>query len=803
MGPNLTPVSAEDNCSLERAPRTPNTRDRLVRSVGGRPWLLAGAFLVLCVTVVQWPFIWPGHVPITQDVIHLFYPLNHLTGQLLREGRLPVWNIHQMAGMPLIGDPEAGWGSITAMVAYATLSLPKAGGAMMLAHMVLAALGMLLFMRSTGVGVPGATLAAVAYWLSTQIFAPRLDLAYGNLSYIGVVSWLPWLLIGIDVAVRHGGRRRLAGWTLTAFAASQELSIWFGQGAYYALGAAAAYLLFLTVIGPSSVPLSAVARLRQLALHSVALSLLTSLLSAWTLFPRLELLAVSNLSGGYSEGEQQFAGGSPWWVGRLLLEFSSDYSKPYIGAATVLLMLGTLFLRARRTQAFYAAMVVLTYLVSLRWLVAATSDSETVRTLVGLVPGALELHLHYPERVAFVYVFFASALAGTAMDAMLQARGRLRMALPAALALSFFAVLVSRGGTSWWTYRWFAMGTGVFTAVVLLTWYGKLHSRWAAVILVGFTAAELMLNVATAHDQAIKIEDPTPYYATPNNQAVADRLGSAVGSERFFGYDPRTLRSSAVGYRKAFAEPVAVELMLLAQATVLGLEDLQGYNPIHLRSYDRLLAVANGKRQNYRSAYIMPSALDSQLIDMLNARYVVTKPHTKLKGKFELVGSDDGVSLYRNRAALPRAWVVHEAVVGDDEEALYAIHNHTIDPRRAAVTPTRLDGLRKPSGAEQVGIRRYEPDHIDVDAALTAPGLLVLSELDYPAWKVKIDGKPQPVIRANGALRAVQVPAGRHTVTWYYSSAWTWAGIYLSLAGAIGLTLTFVFWQRLPSTFAG
>ena len=42
-----------------------------------------------------------------------------------------------------------------------------------------------------------------------------------------------------------------------------------------------------------------------------------------------------------------------------------------------------------------------------------------------------------------------------------------------------------------------------------------------------------------------------------------------------------------------------------------------------------------------------------------------------------------------------------------------------------------------------------------------APGLLVLSEVYYPAWKAYVDDLPVPLLAANHALRAVPVPADR------------------------------------------
>ena len=86
--------------------------------------------------------------------------------------------------------------------------------------------------------------------------------------------------------------------------------------------------------------------------------------------------------------------------------------------------------------------------------------------------------------------------------------------------------------------------------------------------------------------------------------------------------------------------------------------------------------------------------------------------------------------------------------------------------------------------ADQATITQYAADTVRLDVDTGAPGLLILSDAYYPAWQARVDGSPAEVYVADGALRAVAVPAGRHAVEFQYASA------ALPLGAAItGLTL--------------
>ena len=55
---------------------------------------------------------------------------------------------------------------------------------------------------------------------------------------------------------------------------------------------------------------------------------------------------------------------------------------------------------------------------------------------------------------------------------------------------------------------------------------------------------------------------------------------------------------------------------------------------------------------------------------------------------------------------------------------------------------------------------------LDVDSA--KGGIVVLHDLYYPGWQVRIDGEPAPILRANVLFRGAEVPAGHHLVAFEF-----------------------------------
>ena len=145
------------------------------------------------------------------------------------------------------------------------------------------------------------------------------------------------------------------------------------------------------------------------------------------------------------------------------------------------------------------------------------------------------------------------------------------------------------------------------------------------------------------------------------------------------------------------------------------------------------------------------------------------------------------IRVYRVPDPLPPTYVVSSARLAADDAALAALVDPGVDLRREVILEPGANA-ESPSGGEggtsAAGSSRIveeAPDRVVIDADLSRPGYVVLSDAYDGGWRVHLDGRPATLLRANVGFRAVAVPAGHHRLEQVYRPPSILIGSVISL----------------------
>ncbi|MBK9421133.1 MAG: hypothetical protein IPN44_08770 [Flavobacteriales bacterium] len=147
------------------------------------------------------------------------------------------------------------------------------------------------------------------------------------------------------------------------------------------------------------------------------------------------------------------------------------------------------------------------------------------------------------------------------------------------------------------------------------------------------------------------------------------------------------------------------------------------------------------------------------VLNMLNTKYII-------------YANDKAPIL--NTHALGAAWFVGEVKEAKDANEEVTLLG-TINPAKTAVVDARyyneLANAAKPDSTASVKLKGYRSNDLNYTVRSANGGVVVFSEIYYgPDWVAEIDGNPAPYVRADYVLRAMQVPAGEHTVRFHIVS---------------------------------
>lgn len=202
-----------------------------------------------------------------------------------------------------------------------------------------------------------------------------------------------------------------------------------------------------------------------------------------------------------------------------------------------------------------------------------------------------------------------------------------------------------------------------------------------------------------------------------------------------------------------------------------GISSIGGYHPAKLGIYQELM-----DQVGFSSFPVL---------NMMNTRYLISRQPLIDSGLSPVVESEGGY-LYRNDAALPRAFLVDSVRVIAGKDALFeALKDPGFSPGEYAILEKPVGAQFGPLDDSSVEITLHTPHRIEVAVEAAAPCLLVLSEVFYPAgWRAEIDGDPAEIYKTNYVLRSVIVPEGRHEVVMTFDPSSFTTGLLVSRAAS-------------------
>jgi hypothetical protein len=184
---------------------------------------------------------------------------------------------------------------------------------------------------------------------------------------------------------------------------------------------------------------------------------------------------------------------------------------------------------------------------------------------------------------------------------------------------------------------------------------------------------------------------------------------------------------------------------------------VDGYHGAKLGRYDEVL---NRYIYGMYDEYVLEQELSPENINilaMLNVKYcIVGNSHISLS-------SDLGV------APMGAAWFVEGGKRVDTPKEAFATIGTTDISKYAVVEPSApaLEGSYATSGS--IALVEYAPNYLKYEYDSPAEALAVFSEIYYPdGWTAYIDGVEADYFSANYILRAMELPAGKHTVEWRF-----------------------------------
>lgn len=724
----------------------------------------------------------PGGIPNKAqyfDVIRQLYPWKILSIESFKHLAIPLWNPYNFSGTPLLANNQSAvWYPVNLL--YFLFPSFAAWALSVMFQPVLASFGTYLFVRKIGIGKWGSLLASIAYGycLFQSVF-----LEYNTIGH--TIAYLPWALLGIESLLQN---RRITGSLF--FVLSLVFSFFSGHIQIWAFS-------FLFVLIYALFRLFSLKKKLLFGIEMVILSIQVIALVGIQLVPTLELInRAARVSQNYSFLIHNLLL-QPYQLLLLLIPdmFGNPATRNYVlsdsypGNAMYIGIIPFIFacyafLKGKTDKIilfFVGSSLVLLFFI--------------VRTSFTEVFYQLQLPLFStgsPSNALFLLSFSLSVLAGFGLEYYVQGKDKkilpLLISTIAIVGGTFFVSKILHLDTSARNILFSLLLLGVGSLAIGVGSFLRRKRVFIASFIILITLFDLFYFFQKFNPFVL------PALIYPPTTVIA-KVQHLAGNQRIWSYGDATVESNVW--------------------SLFHVADPNGYDPLYPRIYGEFISSSkDGKihtsfTNESRSDAVIASAYQEKdlaenpfrmkLLDATSVSYILSKevlPSDFLEEyHWETATSVDGWMLYKNTSALPRAFFVRSAVqYASPDDFSKKFYANDFDMHTSVLLEKKVSGLSGTSG--RVTHSSYTPEHISLQTNTDGKELLVMTDTYYPGWKAYVDGRETPILKANFAFRAVEVPKGMHTIIFSYQPASFSVGAALTIMGVVGFILFLVFIKK-------
>lgn len=748
------------------------------------------------------------------DTIGQYYPWRFFAESMLKDGELPLWIPYTFSGEPFIANMQTAMFYPLNVILFSIFPPHLAFGYGYLVHIFLAGFFMYLFMRYIKLDKFSSFISAIVFMFSGYLTA---QIQAGHYTIVAVACWIPLIFLLFEIALNkkslfYGlvtgifiGFQFLAGHLQTSF------YILFGLGLYFL------FRSFFIIKENKNCKYKISPKLFSILISALVVGVL---LSAIQLVPSFELSRYITRAGGvgyeyatsYSFPLQNFVTflsphffGSPvdgtYWGMWNFWELSA-----YIGIFSVILVfIAIYFKRDNKYVLFFTGLAFLSLLFALG------RNTPVYWLLWKFVPGLNMFRC--PSRFLFLFTFSTSILSGFGFSVLRENMGsherekvwKLVKILIVLTLLLVCAIIIAHTGSNQIIQFGQKMLEERYYAIdhphsyPLDYYFQKINLIYSTVI--GDLLTLLALSAGSVAILALRIKRKSPikYF----NIIIILFILSNLWFYNIGFIDtknPKEIYSEPdyVVFLKNNSEDYRVydagNKIRNNFQIIYGIHELDAFNPLKLRDYDQVLSCIHNLSDNK----------NHPILNLLNVKYILTSTQLNNSG-LKLVFNKNNTYIYENEQVLPKTFVVYNVKTLPEKEVIKELKSESFNPIDAVILEqeqkTNSETLSE-EGFERVEIKEYSPNEIVLEANITLPGFLVLSEIYYPGWKVHIDEEQQEIQKAYHTLRAVYLDEGQHTVRFTYDPLslriGSWITFFTSILLVVTISMKIITCLKLP-----